>query len=294
MISVSEIRREKTTIFFSFYTNSNMRSLCRLMTPNGVSVRTVLFNSEHRQHGQFTNVSPKKEYRLQCDIGDDVSKNGGVFVASSAPIVIPRDHQNVVVSVIELVLVVVIVVVGLVGLLILFNYPEFFDVFFAKAEEPEKQSLLKKRSRKGKKSLLSEWVCDYCHASNPNSSAICSECHRPRGGEGVNNNFSAYAMDDDSVMIDMKDEDRSNMKMRHHSHHASKSRGKSGRKEVKRIVVGNGFSSDAQTEPRVVVPAPVREETVQKPARQVSRPAVVPDTLSSSGSASSVDAFVRS
>ena len=77
MISVSEIRREKTTIFFSFYTNSNMRSLCRLMTPNGVSVRTVLFNSEHRQHGQFANVSPKKEYRLQCDIGDDVSKNGG-------------------------------------------------------------------------------------------------------------------------------------------------------------------------------------------------------------------------
>ena len=70
MSSISDIRREKNNIYFTFHTNANMRSLCRLMTPNGVSVRTILFNAERKQYGQFSNVSPKKEYRLQCDIGN--------------------------------------------------------------------------------------------------------------------------------------------------------------------------------------------------------------------------------
>lgn len=64
MSSISDIRREKNNIYFTFHTNANMRSLCRLMTPNGVSVRTILFNAERKQYGQFSNVSPKKEYRL--------------------------------------------------------------------------------------------------------------------------------------------------------------------------------------------------------------------------------------
>ena len=241
MSSISDIRREKNNIYFTFHTNANMRSLCRLMTPNGVSVRTILFNAERKQYGQFSNVSPKKEYRLQCDIGNDVSKNGGVFVASTTPVVIPRDRQNSLWGMVELVLVVTIVIVGLVGLLILFNYPEFFDVFFTPRDEPEKQSLLKK-GKKGKKGLLSEWVCNNCHAANPNTTAICVEYRQPRGSR-----YAQYDSEDDTVEIDMGESRarHSSTKKRHHSHTVKQRVRGDRHREVKRApAVGLGGRCD--------------------------------------------------
>lgn len=230
--SITDIRRDKNNIYFTFHTNANMRSLCRLITSNGVSVRTVLFNAERKQYGQFSNVSPKKEYRLQCDIGNDVSMNGGVFVASSTPVVIPRDRQNSLWSMMELVLVVLIVIVGLVGLLILFNYPEFFDVFFTPRDEPEKQSLLKK-GKKGKKGLLSDWTCNMCNASNPSNASVCEECHYPRGSS-----YRQYDSDDDTVEIDMGSEEHrgrhSSTKKRHHAHTVKQRARGDRRKEIKR------------------------------------------------------------
>lgn len=129
VVSVSDVSREKNTIHFSYYTNSNMEALCRLLSMNGVPMKSIKFPAEKRQRGVFKDVNPKRSYKLQCQIGESITENSGIFRSSSETITIPRDSHDVTRTVIRIVSVILFVVFGVCGLIILFRFPEFFDIF---------------------------------------------------------------------------------------------------------------------------------------------------------------------
>lgn len=92
-------------------------------------MKSIKFPAEKRQRGVFKDVNPKRSYKLQCQIGESITENSGIFRGSSETIMIPRDNHDVTKSVIKIVSVILFVVFGVCGLIILFRFPEFFDIF---------------------------------------------------------------------------------------------------------------------------------------------------------------------
>lgn len=131
VISISDIRREKEVIRFSYFTNSQKNSLCKLMNKNGVTRNSMVINPDQRRGYYFSHTDPKKDYLLQCLIGDDVSIRSGTYKAASDVITIPRDKNTSFWSIVRLSFVILFVGGGILGLIILFRRPEFFDLFFA-------------------------------------------------------------------------------------------------------------------------------------------------------------------
>ena len=131
VISISDIRREKEVIRFSYFTNSQKNSLCTLMNKNGVTRNSMGINPDQRRGYYFSHTDPKKDYLLQCLIGDDVSIRSGTYKAASDVITIPRDKNTSFWSIVRLSFVILFVGGGILGLIILFRRPEFFDLFFA-------------------------------------------------------------------------------------------------------------------------------------------------------------------
>ena len=166
------------------------------MTMKGVPVKSIKFGLEKRQKGVFENVDPKRTYKIQCLIGEQITENSGVFRGHSEAVVVPRDAYDVVKTIVTIVFVILFVVFGICGLIIMFKFPEFFDIFFPsyvristcirnrnRDYEPETQGLLHKPSQQqtgNSESLLQLWVCDVCQASNSPSLQTCSTCHQPR------------------------------------------------------------------------------------------------------------------
>ena len=130
VVSLSDVYREKDSIYFTYYSNANMDALCRLMTPKGVPVKSVRFGNERRQRGVFSDVDPRKAYKLQCMIGESITENSGIFRGHSEAVTIPRDTHDVVKTIVIIVSVILFVVFGICGLIIMFKFPEFFDIFF--------------------------------------------------------------------------------------------------------------------------------------------------------------------
>ena len=131
VISISDIRREKDIIRFSYFTNSQKNSLCKLMNKNGVTRNSMVISPDQRRGYYFSHTEPKKEYLLQCLIGDDVSIRSGTYKAASDVFTIVRDKNTSFWGNVRLILVIVFVGGGIIGLVILFKRPEFFDMFFA-------------------------------------------------------------------------------------------------------------------------------------------------------------------
>lgn len=129
VVSISDVSRDKNTIHFSYYTNSNMESLCRLLSPLGVPLKSIKFGNEKRQKGVFYDVDSRKAYKLQCAIGTDITETSGVFRGHSDIVTIPRDSHDVMWNVFIIVSVILFIVFGICGLIILFKFPEFFDIF---------------------------------------------------------------------------------------------------------------------------------------------------------------------
>ena len=99
------------------------------MTPKGVPVKSLHFNADRRQRGVFNDVNPRKAYRLQCMAGESITEHSGIFRGHSTPINIPRDTHDVWKTIIIIVSVILFTVFGICGLIIMFRFPEFFDMF---------------------------------------------------------------------------------------------------------------------------------------------------------------------
>lgn len=130
VISITDILREKEIIRFSYLTNSQKNSLCKLMNKNGVTRNSMVISPDSRRGYYFSHTDPKKDYLIQCLIGDDVSIRSGTYKAASDVISVPRDKHTSIWSIVRLVIVIVFVGGGILGLVILFKRPEFFDLFF--------------------------------------------------------------------------------------------------------------------------------------------------------------------
>lgn len=242
IISISDIHRDQSHITFSYYTNTNLQSVCYLMTKAGTKERTIIIGSKRREIGEFGRIDPSKVYILQCFVGSDVSKDTAVFYSQSSQIEIPRERRDQVWSIVIAVLITLFACGSILGLILLFKYPEFFDLFFtpwefmssftsSKREEPEKASLL----RRSKSSSLAQpsnggamngWVCDICHSRNNADIAVCAVCHQPRAG----NIYGSYG--DVSVPIDDRVRTRRTPKSK--SHHSGRSFRKEGRHRSRR------------------------------------------------------------
>ena len=124
IISISDIRREKDA-------NTDKNSLCKLMNKNGVTRNSMILQPGQRRNYIFGRTERKKEYLLQCLIGDDVSIRSGSYFAVSPMITIPKEQTASKWALVRLVAVVLFVGGSLLGVVILFMRPEFFDRFFA-------------------------------------------------------------------------------------------------------------------------------------------------------------------
>ena len=130
IITPTNIRRSGDKITFSYYTNTQKNTLCKLMNKSGATRSNMMIMPAGRQEYSFLHVDPKREYLLQCLIGDDLSSSGGSFLDGSPVFTIPRDRNNYVWSMIRLLVVLLFIGSGIFALILLFKRPELFDVFF--------------------------------------------------------------------------------------------------------------------------------------------------------------------
>ena len=229
----TNIRRAGDKITFSYYTNTQKNTLCKLMNKSGATRSNMMIMPAGRQDYSFLHIDPKREYLLQCLIGDDLSSAGGTFLDSSQVFTIPRDKSNYLWSMIRLMIVLLFLGSGIFALILLFKRPELFDVFFApyrsillltsSRDDPEKQSLLHRKptSGRGSSKLMGgrNWVCDVCHSINSSNSSYCGVCHQPRSITPINVSSSVVeAAEGDKpgeVAVDMPRSDRH--RRSHHS-----------------------------------------------------------------------------
>ena len=130
VISISDIRRENDLIRFDYYTNTDKNSLCKLMSKNGVTRNSMIIQPGQRRTYTFGRTDRKREYLLQCLLGDDVSIRSGSYFATSPMLTVPKEKIASKWALVRLVAVVLFVGGGLLGVVVLFMRPEFFDKFF--------------------------------------------------------------------------------------------------------------------------------------------------------------------
>ena len=130
IISISDIHRERDFVRFNYYTNTDKNTLCKLMSKNGVTRNSMIIQPGQRRTYTFGRTEPKREYLLQCLLGDDVSVRSGSYFAASPMFTVPKEKNASKWALVRLVAVVLFVGGGLVGVVVLFMRPEFFDRFF--------------------------------------------------------------------------------------------------------------------------------------------------------------------